>query len=50
MLVSESASRVNSPPSKSNVPVDEIPVSITSVPLLYKIFVPLSVAAQVTPV
>jgi hypothetical protein len=50
MLVSESASRVNSAPFKSYAPTPPIFVSVTSVPFEYKIFVPLSDAPQVTPV
>ena len=49
MLVSESASRVNSPPSKSYVPTDEIPVSTTLVPSANKSFTPLLVVAKVNP-
>jgi len=49
MLVSESAARVNSPPSKSNVETDPIPVSTILVPSANKICVPLLVAAKVNP-
>ena len=49
MLVSESASSVSSPPSKSYVPTDEIPASTILVPSAYKSFAPLLVAAKVNP-
>ena len=51
ILVSPSRSKINSSAFKSSPPT-ELPmfVSITSVPLAYNIFVPLSDAPQVTPV
>ena len=51
IVVSASASKVSELPFKSCAPTPPpMFVSTTSVPLQYKIFVPLSVVAQVTPV